>query len=64
MFVPNVIGRTLADAKRMLEAVELRVLVTERTVSGPAPERVTAQLPGPGSSVGPWFVIRLTLAAE
>jgi beta-lactam-binding protein with PASTA domain len=62
--VPNVIGRSLAEAKRMLEAAELSVLVTERTVSGPARERVIDQRPGPGAAVGPWFVIRLIVAAD
>jgi beta-lactam-binding protein with PASTA domain len=62
--VPNVLGRSLQDATRMLELAGLRVLVTERTVSGPAPERVTEQCPGPGSAVGPWFVVRLTVAAD
>lgn len=62
--MPNVLGRSVDDATRMLEAVGLRVVIGDRTVSGPMPERVTAQRPAPGASVGPWFVVRLSVVAD
>jgi serine/threonine-protein kinase len=61
--VPNVIGKTEAEAQRLAEQAGLRVKIQRRTDSTVAPNSVIETRPGPNSSVKKDSVLTIVISS-